>query len=221
LYYSSLRKKNPDHYNDSQRLTLILAAAIGALLGSRLLAALEHYQLLIENFSWLAFTQSKTIVGGIIGGWISIEITKKILKLKQSSGDLFTFPLILGIIIGRIGCAIAGVKDGTVGIPSDLPWAFDQGDGIARHPTAIYEIIFLLILWIVFARMKKHIKLKNGDLFKGFMIGYALWRLVVEFIKPVASLAFGLSAIQIACVLVLAYYAKVFAKRHYSSSKKS
>lgn len=214
-YYYRIRKQQKDIFSEDQRLILLLSAAIGALLGSRLLAAIEHYHILINNFSWLFLTQSKTIVGGLIGGWLGIEIAKKILNIKKSSGDLFTFPLILGIIIGRIGCALTGVFDGTAGSASILPWAFDQGDGIARHPTALYEILFLGFLWSVLYYVKKNYTLKSGDLFKFFMVGYFSWRLLVEFIKPVSPLAFGLSAIQIACVVVLMYYGYVFAKRHY------
>ncbi|QQS59317.1 prolipoprotein diacylglyceryl transferase [Candidatus Peregrinibacteria bacterium] len=214
-YYYKIRKQQKDIFTASQRLTLLLSAAIGALLGSRLLAAIEHYELLANDFSWILFTQSKTIVGGIIGGWIAVEIAKKILKIKKSSGDLFTFPLILGIMIGRIGCALTGVSDGTAGIASNLPWAFDQGDGIARHPTAIYEMLFLGILWIILSFLKRNYTLKNGDIFKFFMIGYSLWRLLVEFIKPVPDLLWELSAIQIACVCVLGYYGHIFTKRFY------
>ncbi len=213
-YYYHLRKNQKDHFNSSQRLTLILAAALGALIGSRLLAAAEHYETLSKNFSWFAFTQSKTIVGGIVGGWISIEVTKKILGITKSSGDLFTYPLILGIIIGRIGCALTGVSDGTVGIPSNLPWAFEQGDGIPRHPTAIYEIIFLLILWKTLKVINKKYQLQNGDIFKFFMISYSTWRLAVEFIKPVTPLILGLSAIQVTCALVIVYYSIVFINRY-------
>ncbi|MEI7510662.1 MAG: prolipoprotein diacylglyceryl transferase family protein [Candidatus Peregrinibacteria bacterium] len=214
-YYYHLRASQKDHFSESQRLTLLVSACIGALLGSRLLAALEHYQFLVEHFSWFSLTQSKTIVGGIIGGWIGIETAKKFMKITTSSGDLFTFPLIFAIIVGRIGCALTGVSDGTAGDPSDLPWAFDQGDGIARHPTALYEILFLGIFWAILLLLKQKFSLQNGDLFKFFMVGYSLWRVLVEFIKPVDSLIFGLSAIQIACVFVLLYYVWVFIKRFY------
>lgn len=205
-YYQKLRDSRTDHFTNSQRLTLILAACIGALIGSRLLAAAEHYAYLRDHFSLVLLTQSKTIVGGIIGGWIGIEITKKYHHITESSGDLFTLPLILGLIIGRIGCFLTGVSDGTAGIPSHLPWALDQGDGVLRHPTAIYEILFLGILWGVLHIVSQNATYRNGDIFRMFMVSYAMWRFAVEFIKPVPHLAIGLSAIQISCLLVLAYH---------------
>jgi hypothetical protein len=41
-----------------------------------------------------------------------------------------------------------GVYEETYGLPSSLPWAMDLGDGIQRHPVALYEIIFLIALWL-------------------------------------------------------------------------
>ena len=34
---------------------------------------------------------------------------------KNSSGDLFTLPIILGIFIGRIGCFLTGINEFTYG----------------------------------------------------------------------------------------------------------
>ncbi len=48
------------------------------------------------------FFASKTIVGGLLGGILGVEIAKKLVGIKHSSGDLFCFPIILGIMIGRI-----------------------------------------------------------------------------------------------------------------------
>ncbi len=212
-YYFKLRKSEKDIFTDSQRLSLIVGAAIGALIGSRLLANIEHLNTILANPDWILITQSKTIVGGLLGGLIGTEIAKKILKITKSSGDMLTFPIILGIMIGRIGCFLTGVNDETVGLPSNLPWALDQGDGILRHPTSIYEIIFLGIIWITLKFIKGKYKPRNGDIFKFFMIAYLGWRLLVDFIKPIEPILMGLSAIQIACVIFLIYYGLIFAKR--------
>ena len=151
----------------------------------------------------------KTIVGGIIGAWIGIEITKKIFNITYSSGDLFTFPLILGIIIGRIGCFLTGVSDGTVGKETDFFLAFDQGDGLMRHPTAVYEILFLIVLWVILSYMKKRYVFNKGLIFKIFMVSYCSWRLIIDFLKPIEPLFF-LSAIQLSCLGVIMFYSIKF-----------
>ena len=107
------------------------------MIGSRLLAYIEHHHIFIDNFSLYFLFNAKTIVGGIIGAWIGIEITKNLFNITQSSGDLFALPLILGMIIGRIGrigCLLTGVSDGTVGKETDFFLAFNQGDGGDASP---------------------------------------------------------------------------------------
>jgi hypothetical protein len=88
----------------------------------------------------------KTIVGALIFGLISVELIKRYIGLRQSTGDLYAIPLALGIAIGRIGCFLTGLSDNTYGTPTNLPWAINFGDGIPRHPTQLYEIIFLIAL---------------------------------------------------------------------------
>ena len=81
---------------------------------------------------------------------IGVEITKKIIGHKESTGDLITFPLILAMIIGRIGCFLTGVYEQTYGVETTSIFVMDLGDGLLRHPVALYEIVYLIILWIVF-----------------------------------------------------------------------
>jgi phosphatidylglycerol---prolipoprotein diacylglyceryl transferase len=88
----------------------------------------------------------KTIVGALIFGLISVELMKRYIGVRRSTGDLYAIPLALGIAIGRIGCFLTGLSDNTYGTPTNLPGAVNFGDGIPRHPTQLYEIIFLLIL---------------------------------------------------------------------------
>ena len=114
--------------------------------------------------------------------------------------------------IGRIGCLLTGITDRTVGIASSLPWAFDQGDGIPRHPTSFYEIIFLILLWIFLRRLEKIKNLKNGSIFKIFIFSYLLFRFAIEFIKPVTQIFLGLSVFQIVSLLGLIYYGTIMLK---------
>ena len=103
----------------------------------------------------LFFMANKTVLGGFIGGLVGVELTKKAINVHTSSGDLMVFPILLGLIIGRIGCHLEGLEDGTFGKPTTLPWGIDFGDGIARHPTNLYEIIFLIILWLSIIYIEK------------------------------------------------------------------
>jgi phosphatidylglycerol---prolipoprotein diacylglyceryl transferase len=129
------------------RWAVIAAAIAGAALGSKLLFWLEDPQLTLHNLNNLPYVMGgKTIVGALIFGLISVELMKRYIGVDQSTGDLYAIPLALGIAIGRVGCFLTGLSDNTYGTPTTIPWAINFGDGIPRHPTQLYEIIFLLLL---------------------------------------------------------------------------
>ena len=208
------KKKRVDPLSPESEWWIIIGMAMGAFIGSRLIASLEDPTLFFHPITWMYYVGGQTIAGGLGGGILGVEITKKILRVKRRTGDLFVYPLLLGIIIGRIGCFLTGVKDGTVGLASHLPWAFDQGDGIARHPTSLYEILFLIILWIVIKKIEKLHFFKEGDLFSLFILGYCLFRFFVEFVKPRHALVLDLSSIQLLALCIVIYYATYLIKRY-------
>jgi phosphatidylglycerol---prolipoprotein diacylglyceryl transferase len=55
----------------------------------------------------------------------------------------------LGIAIGCIGCLLAGLGDQTHSIPTGVAWGWDFGNGINRHPVALYESIALAAFAII------------------------------------------------------------------------
>jgi phosphatidylglycerol:prolipoprotein diacylglycerol transferase len=203
--YLARRRRQGDHLSDGPRWSIVTAAAVGAVIGSRVLFWLEDPAATMAALHDLrALAAGKTLVGGLIGGWIAVEITKRHLRIAQPTGDLFAVPLAAGIAVGRIGCFLTGLSDGTYGTPTTLPWGIDFGDGIPRHPTALYEACFMAGLAGVLERVGR--VGRRGDAFKIFMASYLAFRLLVDTIKPGVRLALGLTAIQWACVGGLAYY---------------
>jgi phosphatidylglycerol:prolipoprotein diacylglycerol transferase len=126
--------------------------------------------------------------------------------IRESTGDLYVYPLMLGVAIGRVGCFLTGLADDTYGVPTRLPWGVDFGDGVPRHPTQLYEIAFLALLAFSLGVWGREPR-ERGGLFKLFMAAYLGWRLAVDFIKPADATLLGMSAIQLACLAGLAYYA--------------
>jgi prolipoprotein diacylglyceryltransferase len=187
-----------------QAMWLLVGAVFGAAAGSKVLAWLEsahHYW--AERGNLAVVLGGKTIVGGLLGGWAGVELVKKRLGIRHSTGDVYVFPLILGMCIGRIGCFLTGLPDHTYGVHSALPWAVDFGDG-PRHPTQLYEVAFLLLLGVLLLRRLRRAAF-NGELFRLFMLGYLSFRFLVEFIKPSDKPLAGLSAIQAASLLGAAW----------------
>lgn len=205
LYYY-LRKGIVDPISDLNRLWIMLGAMIGALIGSRILAMLETPSEIMHQ-TLLTFYQNKTVAGGFLGGLFGVELTKKTLGVKTASGDIYVIPIIVALFIGRIGCFSMGIAEPTYGIETASIFGMDLGDGKMRHPVALYEMIYMLLLFVIFRTIKNK-EIRNGDRFKLFMVLYFLYRFLVEFIKPYHPLFLGLSSIQWASLFVFAYYYK-------------
>lgn len=205
-YYVYLRRRRTDIIPSSNRISIILGAAIGAFIGSRVIGFLENPVIDFSGTQLLELYNVKTIMGGLFGGLAGVEVTKMVIKEKHSSGDLFTLPTILGIFIGRIGCFLAGVNEFTYGATTDFITGMDLGDGLRRHPIALYELFFLTALFLLLKRLYDQNRLEAGMLFKLFMLSYFGFRFIIEFIKPNLFLVAGLSSIQWLCIACFVYY---------------
>jgi prolipoprotein diacylglyceryltransferase len=204
LLYARDRRLRGDAIKGPDRSSVIVAAIVGAALGSKILAWLEDPAAILHGTMPL-WPGGRTIAGGLLGGTIAVEWAKHRLGIKQRTGDLFAIPLIVAMVIGRVGCFLGGVEDHTYGIATGVPWAVDFGDGIPRHPLQLYEILFLLILGAVLILLRQS-GAKNGALYRTFLISYLAWRLVSGFLAPDPAFA-GLDSIQWACAAALVWYA--------------
>lgn len=183
-----------------QAMWVIVGCVFGALAGSKLLAWAESFQHYWAHRDQLpAVLGGKTIVGGLLGGWVGVEVAKKRLGIAHSTGDVYVFPLVLGMCLGRVGCFLTGLADHTCGVHTSLPWAVDFGDG-PRHPAQLYEIAFLLLVGAGLLARLRHTNF-NGELFRLFLLAYLSFRFFVEFIKPSDKPLAGLSAIQVASLI--------------------
>lgn len=206
-YFLWLRKKEGDVIASPHRVWIFIGAIFGAFVCSRLIGGLEDppQVRIADNLLWY-FYQNKTVLAGFLGGLLGVELVKKIIGEKRASGDLFVYPMILALIIGRIGCFSMGVYEETYGLPTTLPWGMHLGDSKLRHPVCLYEIGFLILLWLSLANISKKFTLQNGALFKLFMIAYCVFRFLLDFIKPHYTFSFGLSTIQVTALFGLIYY---------------
>jgi phosphatidylglycerol---prolipoprotein diacylglyceryl transferase len=205
--YRHLRQRNGDPIEATHRWTIVAAAAVGAALGSKLLFWLiDPAATWAHRFDPEFLMGGKTIVGGLLGGLLAVEAIKRRIGITRSTGDLFAVPLAIGIAIGRIGCFLTGLPDRTYGDATSLPWGIDFGDGIARHPTQVYEIYGLILLaaWLSMQSFPR-----PGDRFKAFLCAYMAMRFLLAFIQPGVTFV-GLTTIQWAALVTLAVYARHF-----------
>lgn len=200
------QRRRGDVIDARARWWIVGAAILGGFIGGHLLAAFEDPSWFVKHWPQLRLVfGGKTIVGGLIGALLTVEWVKRLLGVTVATGDVLALPLVLGIAIGRIGCFLSGLEDQSYGIATGLPWGIDLGDGVRRHPTQLYEMLFLAGLGGVLV-LRAGLRATVGDRFKAFMVAYMGFRLLVDFIKPAVRFG-GLSVIQWACVAVLAYYA--------------
>ncbi|MBF4493095.1 prolipoprotein diacylglyceryl transferase [Flavobacterium sp. JLP] len=216
IYYF-LRKRTQDSISDTNRLVIMIGAMVGALIGSRFIALLENPSQ-ITHQTFLTLYQNKTVAGGFLGGLFGVELIKKAIGEKSSSGDLYVIPIITALFIGRIGCFSMGMAEPTYGIETNFFTGINLGDGLKRHPIALYEMFFMILLFIFFQSIKNK-ALLNGDRFKIFMILYFLFRFLIEFLKPYEPLLLNLSSIQWSSILIFVYYWK-FLYKEFSFSYK-
>lgn len=184
--------------NPERNIWLIAFLMVGAIIGSRTMAWIQNpfvaARLLQQHPVWMLIHGGQEVLGGLLGGWMGVEVGKKVLHIRHSTGDAMVFPVMCGMALGRIGCFLTGLADGTCGLPTHLPWGVDFGDGIPRQPVQLYDILFLIVFGIILARMPK--SRVPGARFRLFMAGYAVYRLLIDFLKPRPVTWLGLSAIQ-------------------------
>jgi phosphatidylglycerol:prolipoprotein diacylglycerol transferase len=187
-----------------KRLALGLAAFVGGTLGAKLPFAFTHPRGWLDAAAWL--TDGKTVVTGLIGAYLAVELCKLALDVRIKTGDSFAVPLALALAVGRWGCFFNGCCYGT---PTDLPWGVRfhhaEPDGtisyVPRHPTQIYESLFHLSMAIVLLQLFRYDLLPRQRL-KLYLIAYGIYRFLTEFIRPEPPSWLGLTFYQWAALVL-------------------
>jgi len=217
-----LYTRNKNRIPMDKAMWIIVGAIFGAALGAKIVYWFEDPIKTFHHWNNITYLmEGKTIVGGLLGGLIGVETAKKIISWKSSTGDEFVLPLAVGMMIGRIGCFLTGLDDHTYGIATTWFTGIDFGDGVKRHPTQIYEIVFLFLLIIILMTLKKkQLVLWEGYLFQLFMLSYLAFRLMIDSIKPTPHPYFHLNNIQLACILGILYYVQLLVKKSTMTNKR-
>jgi phosphatidylglycerol:prolipoprotein diacylglycerol transferase len=164
----------------------------------------------------------RSIIGGLAGAYAGAILTKHLLGYRRSTGDLFAPAVALGMAIGRWGCFLTE----QVGTPTTLPWGIRLSptvgaripncawcaSGVAMHPSFLYEIafhaaMFAVLWWWLRPRVRV-----EGELFKIYLLAYALFRFAVEFVRGNEIVWHGLTRSQMVLIpgtlLLVAYFAR-------------
>lgn len=163
----------------------------------------------------------KSILGGLTGAYIGGLATKKVMGLRVPTGDLFAPAVALGMAVGRWGCFLSE----QIGTPTSAPWGISVdartaatmpmcaacAPGVPMHPSFLYEIAFHAAMFFVLLWVKPRIPVR-GELFKIYLLSYALFRFAVEFVRGNQDVLFGLSFSQLflipASALLIGYFVR-------------
>ena len=184
----------------------LLAGAVGAKL-----ATLPHYVQATGDASLAGILArgGRSVLGGLAGAYVGAVLAKRAVGYERRTGDLFAPAVALGMAIGRVGCLLAEPP----GTPTSLPWGVRwTADGVARHPSFVYEIAFHLAAFVALRRLRPRVRVE-GDLFKLYLLGYALFRFAVEFVRGNEVVWRGLTRSQLFLVPSAALLAWYFARQ--------
>jgi phosphatidylglycerol:prolipoprotein diacylglycerol transferase len=163
------------------------------------------------------------IPGAVIGGALALFIFVRIKKLSFLTWlDIVAPGLILAQAIGRWGNF---VNQELYGAPTSLPWAIyidpdHRLPGFQNfayyHPTFLYESIlnlgvFFLLLWV---ERRFWGRLKSGDIFLVYLIGYPIVRIFMETLRLDSSTVAGINANQAVMIAVLIVAVALLFIRH-------
>jgi len=205
-------------YNPELASTLVFAAAVGGLLGARLLFIFEEWQgFLAAPMKYIFTGAGFTWYGGFLGGVAAVSWVLKKNKIPWLTGaDITTPALALAYGVGRLGCHFAG--DGDWGAVTDVPWGvaykhaivgwadpntgIPYGPGVLVHPTPIYEFFQGLLVFAVLWSLGKK-QLTPGTITWLYLILAGLMRFIVEFWRINPVFAFGLSEAQVFSLVLM------------------
>jgi len=205
-------------YNPELASTMVFAAAVGGLVGARILFIIEDWSNFLRSPWDFVFTGAGfTWYGGVLGGLLGVTwVVRKNHIPWLKAADIAAPALAVGYGVGRIGCHVAG--DGDWGTVTTVPWgvAYTKAiigwvdpstgipypPGVRVHPTPIYEFLESAVIFgILWALRKKDYA--PGTMFWLYLALSGLARLIVEFWRLNPVLALGLTEAQWFGVLMI------------------
>jgi phosphatidylglycerol:prolipoprotein diacylglycerol transferase len=126
----------------------------------------------------------RTVLGGILGGWLAVEVSKPALGIRVATGDGFAAPLAVALACGRIGCTLAGCCPGRAS--SATSWwrglALVARDGVPRFPAALVECAFHGAAAVVLIVLVRRGALA-GRALAAYVAVYCVVRMVLEEVR--------------------------------------
>ncbi|MDD3078157.1 MAG: prolipoprotein diacylglyceryl transferase [Paludibacter sp.] len=181
-------EKLPENWLDKLFIYTVVGTILGARLGHCLFYGWEYYSAhpLEILYIWHGGLASH---GGAIGILVAVYLYNK--KVSKKGFIWVLDRLVIGAALTGACIRLGNLMNSEIyGNVTTMPWGFifskdPQGDGLAHHPTQIYEMIYCLVTFGVtwWLYWKKEAYKKTGLIFGVFLIGIFGSRFLLEFIK--------------------------------------
>ena len=199
------------------RLVLVYVAALaGAFLGAKLVyLGAEGWLHWHDANRWVVLATGKSVTGALLGGYLAVEIAKRLLGYRGTTGDWFAVIVPVGIVLGRVGCILNGCCLGRACEPS---WfTMNDANGVARWPAALVELLFNALMLGVILILRRQ-KILPGQHFHIYLMAYGLFRFFHEFLRDTPQIIGPVSGYQIAALGIFALGAVGFASRRQTTA---
>ena len=191
--------------------SIVLWAAIGGVIGSRVLAIVAEWQTFVLHPFGSIFSGSGFVwYGGLIGGFLSVSAYIVWHSLPWLVVvDCIAPGLAIGQAIGRIGCQVAG--DGDWGKPTTLPWGVRYPNAIVGwtawlrenglpldtrvHPAPVYETLAYCAIFCLLWTLRKR-EPSPGSLLWVYLVTSSIARFAIEAVRVEPVIGAGLTQAQ-------------------------
>ncbi|MBI2166009.1 MAG: prolipoprotein diacylglyceryl transferase [Chloroflexi bacterium] len=208
----TMREARRRNLDTSKVSNIALWAVIGGLVGARLFHVVDRLDYYLANPQFiLAIHQGGLAIwGGLItGGLVALFVARREGLPVAQLADATVIGLIVGQMMGRVGCIING---DAYGGPTGMPWGFvyvnpgamipEALKGIPTHPYPVYEVLWDLALLGLLLLLRRR-PLPGGLLFLTYVAGYALGRFSLTFVRQEAVWFWGLQEAQVIALIAL------------------
>jgi phosphatidylglycerol:prolipoprotein diacylglycerol transferase len=167
-------------------ITVSLCYLVGMTLGAKLLFDLRSGQVSLGVLFQLQHWMGGGLWGGLLA-YCALAVPAVILFFRPRAAtlDLVATTIPIPWIAAKLGCLCNGCCHGR---PCSLPWAlaFPEGArtapaGIPVHPTQLYEVALMLVILVVFARLRSD--WWRGTKLLWFLTLYGLGRAALDFLR--------------------------------------
>jgi phosphatidylglycerol---prolipoprotein diacylglyceryl transferase len=163
------------------RILVLAGVSLGALLGCAIPAFFAGGT--IEKLAWMEVVTPKTVLGGLLFGFLGAAVVKRAAGISYDTSDAFARGGCLLMAVGRLGCV---AQHCCFGRPTDTFLGWDFGDGHPRWPVQAFEAVLLFGLFAGMEVLHRRRLLEHRRLFVLFA-AYGFLRFGLEFLRELLA----------------------------------